>query len=143
MIHIWWHQCHCDLYRCFLANLRESLPQRTLDQLPSQFVLDCQAKGFQHARAIADVCSLVTGIGSDALVLDMETAECAYQAGRILIHATPTHTQALVAPFSLVIQQVNSCILFIKGLAAVFPTVSTIVRSPALCFPFLEGLTGQ
>ncbi|KAJ5820486.1 hypothetical protein N7474_006077 [Penicillium riverlandense] len=128
MIHIWWHQCHCDLYRCFLANLRESLPQRTIDQLPQPFVLDCQAKGLQHARAIADICSLVTGTDPSDVVLDMETAECAYQAGRILIHATQTHAQALVAPFSLVTQQLNSCILFIKGLAAVFPTVSTIAN---------------
>lgn len=127
MIHIWWHQCYCDLHRVFLTNLRESMLQSALDQLDAQFVLECQTKCFHHASAIAKIFSLVEDLESSALNLEIEIAQCAYQTGRILLHRLSECSEIYFPPPSCVIEQVNNCILMVKRLSSLYPTVSSIV----------------
>ncbi|KAJ5097376.1 hypothetical protein N7456_008097 [Penicillium angulare] len=128
IMHLWFQQCYCDLYRCFFPNLRESFHQETLYQLDPQFILDCQAKCLQHARQIATVCSLVRGLDFDNLVLDIETAECVYQAGRILLHGSQITLEEMHPPEPSTVGLVNDCILFIEQLALMFPTAGPIAK---------------
>lgn len=126
-MHLWFQQCYCDLYRCFFNNLRESYRRELLYQLDFEFVLDGQVKCLQHARQIATICSLFRGLGSDDTVLDVETAECVYQAGRILLHGSQITMEGNETFESSTVGLVNECILFIEHLALMFPTAVPIV----------------
>lgn len=83
IIHVWWNQCYCDLFRCLLPKLRESIPRDVLDQLSPEFVLNCRVQCFQHARETSFLCSLILQLDTPPL-LDMHIAECAYQAAHIM-----------------------------------------------------------
>lgn len=128
IMHLWFQQCYCDLYRCFFAKLRESFPDDILYQLDPEFVLDCQLRCVRHARQITSICSLVRELGFDNLILDMETAECVYQAGRIILHATQ-RAFGTDQPENSREKLVNDCIHFIEQLALMFPTAGPIVSS--------------
>jgi hypothetical protein len=67
------------------------------------------------------------------LVLDVETAECVYQAGRILLHGAKMISGELLSVEDPTMGLVDHCVLFIKQLALTFPTASSIVR----VFPLL------
>lgn len=129
IMHLWFQQCYCDLYRCFFPNLRESFHEEKFYQLDPQLILDCQSKCLQHARHIATICSLVRGLDLENLILDIETAECVYQAGRVLLHGSQMTMEGINPPEPSTVELVNNCILFIEQLALMFPTAGPIVSA--------------
>lgn len=129
MVHIWWHQCYCILYRCLLVNLQESLPPSIMQQLEPNFVLECRAKCVQHACAVADMFLLVQKSDVD-VNLDVEIAQCAYQVVRILLHSRERASLTT----DQVMERVASCVLLTKQLARRYETVLPIVFFP---FPSL------
>lgn len=114
MTHVWWRQCHLDLYRLFLPGLKESLSPQSLAQLsqatagspngqgnwPSQG----QGRGqgllewaryecYKHARAMADMFAQVLALGESSVPLaDVDLPGCALQCGRVLYHSFQTRS---------------------------------------------------
>ncbi|KAK7953144.1 hypothetical protein PG988_013838 [Apiospora saccharicola] len=87
MIHVWWRQCHCDLYRIVLVGLKEALPRSSLDRLPPQFVELCQRQCYEHALAMADIFRVVLSLDGGLPVTDLDLPVCAYQCARMLFFA--------------------------------------------------------
>ncbi|KAK3360415.1 hypothetical protein B0T25DRAFT_129833 [Lasiosphaeria hispida] len=90
MTHVWWRQCHIDLYRIFLAGLKEALPPAALAQLDSHFVAQSRQRCYEHARAMADMFAQVLSLSSSAPVTDIDLPGCALQCARMLHHGLQT-----------------------------------------------------
>lgn len=86
MTHIWWRQCHCDLYRIVLVGRRESLSRRLIGMLEPAFVKHCQVQCFEHAKAMADMFTLVTQYDKGVPVSDLDLPVCVYQCVNTLYY---------------------------------------------------------
>ncbi|KAI4860269.1 hypothetical protein F4820DRAFT_117364 [Hypoxylon rubiginosum] len=91
MIHVWWRQCYCDLYRMFIVGLKEALPQSGLNRLDPQFVSYCARQCYEHAFAMADIFKLVLSLDGGLPVTDLDLPVCAYQCARIVYFAYQTN----------------------------------------------------
>jgi hypothetical protein len=87
MLHIWWHQCHCDLFRTLTTGFRESVPEVMLQRIDPTFISYCQDKCVQHAKSIADIVSAFLDLGPEFPVMDNDIAVCSYQSIRIIFKA--------------------------------------------------------
>lgn len=84
MIHVWWRQCHCDLYRLVLPGLKESLPRSTVDRLDPQFVAMCARQCYEHALGMADIFRSILSLVGGLPVTDLDLPVCAYSCARVL-----------------------------------------------------------
>ncbi|ORY71446.1 uncharacterized protein BCR38DRAFT_479938 [Pseudomassariella vexata] len=91
MIHIWWRQCHCDLYRIVMTGLKEALPRSAIDRLPSKFVTLCERQCFEHALAMAEIFRVIMSLDGGLPVTDLDLPVCAYQCARMLYLAHHTN----------------------------------------------------
>ncbi|KAI1370443.1 hypothetical protein F4677DRAFT_363514 [Hypoxylon crocopeplum] len=87
MIHVWWRQCHCDLYRMFLVGLKEALPQSGVNRLDPQFVAYCTRQCYEQALAMADIFKLILSLDGGLPVTDLDLPSCAYQCARVIYFA--------------------------------------------------------
>jgi hypothetical protein len=90
MTHIWWEQCHCDLYRLWLPKFREALPDVLVSQMNADFVRHCRRQCYDHARTMADMFAQILTMGNDIPVSDLDLPVCAYQCARMLFHGFRT-----------------------------------------------------
>ncbi|KAK0609532.1 hypothetical protein B0T17DRAFT_546473, partial [Bombardia bombarda] len=90
MTHIWWRQCHLDLYRLFLPGLKEALPSSALAQLDQRFVAYNRRQCYEHARAMADMFAQLLTLSNSAPVTDIDLPGCAFQCARMLYHGLQT-----------------------------------------------------
>jgi hypothetical protein len=91
MIHIWWRQCHCDLYRIVMTGLKEALPRSSLNRLAPQFVSLCERQCIEHALAMVEIFSLILSLDGGLPVTDLDLSACAYQCARMLYFAYHTN----------------------------------------------------
>lgn len=87
MIHIWFRQCYCDLYRIVMTGLKEALPRSSLDRLPPQFVALCERQCYEHAIAMVDIFRLTLSLDGGLPVTDLDLSACAYQCARMIYFA--------------------------------------------------------
>ncbi|KAK3328692.1 hypothetical protein B0T19DRAFT_462369 [Cercophora scortea] len=91
MTHVWWRQCHLDLYRLFLPGLPEALAPAMLAQLDPRFVAHNRRGCYDHARAMADMFAQLLALpGNSAPVTDIDLPGCAFQCSRMLYHGLQT-----------------------------------------------------
>ncbi|KAK3370684.1 hypothetical protein B0H63DRAFT_514719 [Podospora didyma] len=90
MTHVWWRQCHLDLYRLFISGIKEALPPTALAQLDPDFVARSRRECYNHARAMADMFAQLLMLGAGAPVTDIDLPGCAFQCTRVLYHGLQT-----------------------------------------------------
>ncbi|KAK3686253.1 hypothetical protein B0T22DRAFT_500868 [Podospora appendiculata] len=91
MTHVWWRQCHLDLYRLFLPRLPEALAPPMLAQLDPRFVAHNRRGCYEHARAMADMFAQLLALpGNSGPVTDIDLPGCAFQCSRMLYHGLQT-----------------------------------------------------
>lgn len=83
MIHIWWRQCYCDLYRLAMTGFRDALPLETLETLDQSFLDHCQRQCVEHSVAMADIFTCMDKLHARP-VADLDLAICAFQCARML-----------------------------------------------------------
>lgn len=88
MTHMWWEQCHIDLYRVAAHSgvSRDALPQNMMARIEAShpgFAGICRRQIFEHARAMADMFSLMLALDG-VPVTDMDLPVCLYQCARML-----------------------------------------------------------
>ncbi|KAF2821007.1 hypothetical protein CC86DRAFT_470803 [Ophiobolus disseminans] len=54
-LHLYYHHCHCELYRILNPGYREALPQAVIQSTSADVVAYAQSKCLQHATAIGDI----------------------------------------------------------------------------------------
>lgn len=85
LLHLSWHQCHCDLYRLFLAGFREAAPKVVLDDLAPTYITTAASLCFRHAEAIIQILSNLNHQSTQPRLLEFDTAICAYHATRLIL----------------------------------------------------------
>lgn len=86
LVHIWWRQSYCDLYRIVLSGLEGSLSADQLRQLDADFVTKCRRLCFEHARALSDVFRAFRALKNGCPVMELELFACAYQCAKVLFY---------------------------------------------------------
>lgn len=126
MTHLWWRQCHCDLYRMVLVGRKESLPKKAIAMLDPDFVRHCAVQCWEHAKAMADMFALVSQFEKGVPVSDLDLPVCVYQCANTLYYtlaATPDMVD--VSPAS-VADMASTCLRVVKQ-TATGPAVTAIV----------------
>ena len=103
LIHFWWRQCYCDLFRFTMSGLREALSPETLAQLNPDFVDYCRWQCFENARALSDSFRSLLSLRRDLPVTGIGLHVCAYQCAKLLFYCYRNHATAL----SLTVDAVN------------------------------------
>ncbi|WYZ38107.1 hypothetical protein EsH8_III_000021 [Colletotrichum jinshuiense] len=85
MIHVWWRQCHCDLYRLGLVGLRDSLSRSAAERLGPNFIAGCQRQCFEHAMEMSNMFTSIKQLDHYP-VADLDMPVCAYQCVRMLYY---------------------------------------------------------
>lgn len=89
MTHVWWEQCHIDLYRVAAHSgvSRDALPQPIMARIEAShpgFAAICRRQIFEHARAMSDMFSLLLTLDTDVPITDMDLPVCVFQCARML-----------------------------------------------------------
>lgn len=162
--HVWWRQCHLDLYRLFLPGLKEALSGSSLAQLAGSTVGSPAAQGqgqwqgqqgqngqrqglvewarqecYKHARAMADMFAQVLALGESSVPLaDVDLPGCALQCGRVLYHSFQTRDGGQSpAPSAEGVREMVSVCLRVARLACPGPASRAIVSLPPPSSPYL------
>ncbi|UKZ46053.1 hypothetical protein TrVGV298_000250 [Trichoderma virens] len=126
MIHIWWRQCYCDLYRLALVDISGGLPQSMLDMFDQGFLEHCHRQCVDHSLALTLIFSLIQKLDAKP-VADIDLAMCAYQCARMLMHLFQF---GIFSRFGVaadtVMEQAQLCLQTIKD-CCVGPAVDCIV----------------
>ncbi|KAH9904956.1 hypothetical protein F4778DRAFT_52890 [Xylariomycetidae sp. FL2044] len=117
MIHVWWRQCHCDLYRLVLPGLKEALPRSSIDRLDPQFVALCARQCFEHALAMADIFRLILLLDGGLPVTDLDLHVCAYQCARMLYYAYQMNNGEINLTSDQVIEHASRCLQVAKSMS--------------------------
>jgi hypothetical protein len=59
MLHLWYHQIHCELFRIALPGYSESAGPETLAEAPTGWLDNVRDDCRRHARSVAEVLALV------------------------------------------------------------------------------------
>ncbi|KAI1320510.1 hypothetical protein F5Y16DRAFT_83460 [Xylariaceae sp. FL0255] len=116
MIHVWWRQCYCDLYRIVLTGLKEALPKTSVARLELQFVSYCIRQCFEHAIAMTDIFRLVLALDGGLPVTDLDLPVCAQQCARLLYFAYQSNPDELRLSADQVIEHANTCLMIAKSM---------------------------
>jgi hypothetical protein len=103
MLHVWFRQCHCDLFRVVLTGMKGALPRSAIEKLPPQFVANCERQCYEHAVAMADIFRVLLSLDGGLPVSDLDLPVCAYECARILFFGFRTNA----AGFPLNAEQVQ------------------------------------
>ncbi|KAE8356935.1 fungal-specific transcription factor domain-containing protein [Aspergillus coremiiformis] len=135
VLHVLWHQCYCDLYRCITSGLIESVPEATLNKIDHAFILRCRQQCTQHAMTIAGIFTSLLDLRLEISALPLEIAACAYQSVRLLLHLG-NDNHGVHVPSDRITQYKRSCLQIIQLVARTSPSVATIERD-------LQGLINE
>ncbi|KAI0115676.1 hypothetical protein GGR51DRAFT_415846 [Nemania sp. FL0031] len=116
MIHVWWRQCHCDLYRIVLSGLKEALPRSGVSRLEPQFVSYCTRQCFEHAIAMVEIFRLILALDGGLPVTDLDLSVCAYQCARMLYFAYQTNKTELRLTMDQVVEHGNRCLQIARAM---------------------------
>ncbi len=117
MIHIWWRQCYCDLYRLGMTGFRDALPRETLETFDQNFLDYCQSQCVEHSLAMAGIFSSMEKLGARP-VADLDLAICAFQCARMLHYAYRLDANKFNLAAETVHDQSKVCLQVIKQCCA-------------------------
>ncbi|CAJ0555472.1 Ff.00g055370.m01.CDS01 [Fusarium sp. VM40] len=84
MLHAWWHQTHCDLFRFTIPGFREGLPASEILQISPEFTASCREKCLFHAVSVSKILEMPKAVGGSELISDSSMAMCAFHSARII-----------------------------------------------------------
>ncbi|TDZ38157.1 putative transcriptional regulatory protein [Colletotrichum spinosum] len=114
MIHIWWRQCHCDLYRLGLVGLRDSLSRSAADRLGPEFIAGCQRLCFEHALEMSNMFTSIKELNNYP-VADLDMPVCAYQCVRMLYYIYQLNPDEYGLTPDMLRQKASVCLHVTKG----------------------------
>lgn len=85
LVHISWHQTHCDLFRLLLAGYPEAAPTVVLGTINPDYAAEAERHCLQHSTAIIEILTNLNQQSTSRLLLEFDIAICAYHATRLLL----------------------------------------------------------
>lgn len=83
MLHTWWHQTYCDLFRFAIPGFREGLSESDLASLPQDYISTCREKCLAHALSVSSILEVESEHGLD-IITDPGLAMCAFHSARVI-----------------------------------------------------------
>ncbi|KAF6795899.1 hypothetical protein CSOJ01_13318 [Colletotrichum sojae] len=84
-MYVSFHQAHCDLYRIVLSGYPEAAPRVVLDAVDEAYIATAEQSCLKHAIAIIQILTNLNQHSPSHLLLEFDTAICAYHATRLLL----------------------------------------------------------
>ncbi|KAF4453011.1 hypothetical protein F53441_4242 [Fusarium austroafricanum] len=110
IMHMSWHQCHCDLYRIFVAEYFPFTPHVTIEDVsPSERAL-MKDKCLSHAEEIVKVLSDMVQHKDDKEILEFDAAVCAYHSARLILFGAYTGKDNSGLPMQMAISKAQLCL---------------------------------
>lgn len=85
MLHLSWHQSHCDLYRLLLPGYQEAAPDNVLATIAQAQKDAAKRQCLEHALSIVRLVASLNEGSRGPLQLEFDTAICVYHAVRLII----------------------------------------------------------
>lgn len=85
MVHMSWHQSHCDLYRIFMDGYSEAAPSSALACIHPHERVRMQQRCLEHAEGIIRILTDFVNHGKSDCLLERDTAVCAFESARIVL----------------------------------------------------------
>jgi hypothetical protein len=136
MPHVWWHQCHCDLYRIMMPRFGEAVSREILLKTPTPFVRHCQQLSLEHAVELSRLTSEVHCASNKRFVTDSAVAMCMYQWARIIVQAVCNENLAFGLMKGDLLARMKVFPDFLSKLSTIFPSVDMIVSPFIRCCTF-------
>lgn len=115
LLHLSWHQCHCDIYRLFLVGYREAAPAVVLDALDPVYTAQAVSLCLHHATAIIQILTNLNQQSMQPRLLEFDTAICAYQATRLILFLSRTGKSGIVrATEEFALSRAELCLAALK-----------------------------
>ncbi|RSL67380.1 hypothetical protein CEP53_003034 [Fusarium sp. AF-6] len=126
MLHAWWHQTHCDLFRFAIPGFREGLPIAEIAQLSPEFATSCREKCLSHALSVSRILETPKLVGGADLISDPSLAMCAFHSARI-ISRLGQHPMGNL-PQDELVARLSSCADALQEQAAIYPTSAILKK---------------
>ncbi|KAK1968032.1 hypothetical protein LY78DRAFT_457040 [Colletotrichum sublineola] len=114
MIHVWWRQCNCDLFRIGLVGLRDSLSRSASKRLGPGFIARCQRQCFEHALEMTNMFASIKQLDHYP-VADLDMPVCAYQCIRMLYYIYHLNAEEYGLTPDILRKKASVCLDVIKG----------------------------
>ncbi|KAH9892160.1 hypothetical protein F4778DRAFT_751070 [Xylariomycetidae sp. FL2044] len=85
MVHMSWHQCHCDLFRMLLSGYSEAAPSRVLASIHPRDRSTMQRQCLEHAESIIRILSDFMNHGRTDCYLERDAAVCWFESARLVM----------------------------------------------------------
>ncbi|KAF9777112.1 hypothetical protein IL306_004624 [Fusarium sp. DS 682] len=124
MLHTWWHQTHCDLFRFTIPGFREGLPTAEILQMSPEFTAACREKCLYHAVSVSKILEMPKVVGGSELISDPSMAMCAFHSARIISRLGQYPLGDM--PQAELIAQLNACSTALEDQAGILPTTAIL-----------------
>ncbi|KAJ4252377.1 hypothetical protein NW762_010975 [Fusarium torreyae] len=126
MLHAWWHQTHCDLFRFTIPGFREGLPTAEILQMSPEFTASCREKCLFHAVSVSKILEIPKAVGGSELISDPSIAMCAFHSARI-ISRLGQYPMGDMAQVELV-ARLTACSEALEEQASLLPTTAILLK---------------
>ena len=110
LLHMSWHQCHCDLYRPFITDYPELGPHAVLNGMSEPDRKIMRDKCFDHAEQIVRILSDFLTRKKEQHLLEHDAAICAYHAARLILLRAEDTPQNRNSPEHIAINKAQLCL---------------------------------
>ncbi|KAF4444148.1 putative transcriptional regulatory protein PB1A11.04c [Fusarium austroafricanum] len=126
MLHAWWHQTHCDLFRFTIPGFREGLPTAEILQLSPEFTAMCREKCLFHAVSVSKILEIPKAVGGSDLISDPSIAMCAFHSARIISRLGQYPMCDM--PQTELVSRLTACSEALEVQAAILPTTAILKK---------------
>ncbi|KAH7120655.1 hypothetical protein EDB81DRAFT_814521 [Dactylonectria macrodidyma] len=126
MLHTWWHQAHCDLFRFTIPGFREGLPIAEILQMSPEFTLSCREKCLFHAVSVSRILETPKTAGGSDLISDPSVAMCAFHSARIISRLAQYPMGDM--PQMELVARLSACAKALEEQAAILPTTAILKK---------------
>ncbi|KAL3450812.1 hypothetical protein BJX65DRAFT_270146 [Aspergillus insuetus] len=124
ILHAWWHQTHCDLFRFTIPGFREGLPAAEISQLSAEFTTTSREKCLSHALAVSRILETPLLAGGVDLISDPALAMCAFHSARVISRLGQSPLGNM--PQAELVARLAACAEALEEQAAVYSTTAIL-----------------
>ncbi|CVK85401.1 uncharacterized protein FPRN_06722 [Fusarium proliferatum] len=126
MLHAWWHQTHCDLFRFTIPGFREGLPTAEILQLSPEYTSACREKCLYHAISVSKILEVPKSVGGSELISDPSIAMCAFHSARIISRLGQYPMGDM--PQTELVARLTACAEALEEQAVILPTTAILKK---------------
>lgn len=132
LLHMSWHQCHCDLYRPFINDYPELGPHAVLNGMSEPDRKLMRDKCFDHAEHIVQIVSEFLHRKKEQHLLEHDAAVCAYHAARLILLRAEDAPRNPNSPAQVAINKAQLCLNVITQYFSFSAQLKNMVCSSAI-----------